>query len=124
MTIPPLYGARLWLALAAIAFLAVAALTVPSCIAKHRAQAAQARVNAAQGQAAVESGKDASEVQATLNRNEMAGEALGRDNERSIRNAQGANAVVAAPARDAGIASLCRRAIYRDNPRCRVQQPR
>lgn len=102
----------------------VAALMIPNCVAKYRSQAAQARLGAEQSQAAVESGREASEAQAGVSANQAASEALGRSNEKDIRSAEGANAVVAAPVRDAGLASLCRRAAYRDRPKCRLLNAR
>lgn len=100
------------------------ALYIPSCVQKQRSAAAQARMNDARGEAAVASGKDASEAQATVNRNEVASEALGRENERTIRNAQGSDAVVAAPARNAGMLALCRRQSYRDSEQCKLLNAR
>ena len=123
MTIPPLYGARLWLALAAIAFLAVAALTVPSCIAKHRAQAAQARVNAAQGQAAVESGKDAINAVSAADGRQSASEAVSRANEQAIRAAPGADQRVDMGVHSAGLAALCKRQAYKDDAKCKGMKP-
>ncbi len=97
---------------------------VPGCIRKDRSQAAQARLDAEQGKAAVASGKDASEAQAAVNRNEVASEALGRANEKEIRSAEGSNAVVAAPAHNAGLLALCRRKVNRDREQCRMLNAR
>lgn len=99
-------------------------LYIPSCMQKRRSEAAQARVGNAQAQAGQESAKASSETQAQVNRNEVASETLGRDNEKEIRNAQGSDAPVAAPARDAGLASLCRRKSYSNSERCRLLNAR
>lgn len=97
---------------------------IPSCLQKQRAAADQNRVDTAQAGAAQASGNEAAYTQMAVNANEVASEQLGRDNEKEIRNAEGANAVVAAPVRDATIASLCRRAAYRDSPKCRMLNAR
>ena len=121
MTRPPLRTIALIAALVALACLAFA---IPSCLQKRRAAGDQNRVDHAQAGAAQESAGDASLTQSTVNANEVASEALGRSNEKEIRDAQGSDAPVAAPARDAGLASLCRRAAYRDTERCRLLNAR
>ncbi len=105
------------LGLCVMAFLA---FYIPSCLQKQRSAKVQNRIDTAQATATVESAREASATQSTVNANEVASEALGRSNEQEIRNAQGSDAVVAAPARDAAIASLCKRAAYRNAERCRL----
>lgn len=91
---------------------------------KRRSAAAQAKVERSQAEAASSSAKDASEVQAQINRNEVASDALGRENEKDIRNAEGSNAVVAAGAHNAGLLALCRRTVNRDSERCKLLNAR
>ncbi len=106
-----------------ILILALVAFGTSQC-AKRRDAASQARMDAAQGQAASESGRDASEAQSRVNANEVASETLSRTNEKEIRSAEGANEAVAPAVHSATIASLCRRAAYRDNERCRMLRAR
>ena len=107
-----------------IIVLGLLALYIPSCMQKQRSVAAQTRLDVEQGKAAVASGKDASDAQASVNRNEVASETLGRENERSIRDAEGSNAVVAAPVNDAGLRALCSRKSYANTERCRLLNAR
>lgn len=69
-------------------------------------------------EAALESGRDAVGSVAAEAALERATDDLTTENADAIRNAEGADAPVAAPARDAGLTALCRRAAYRDSPRC------
>lgn len=71
-----------------------------------------------QGKAAATSGKDAVDTLGNTMANEQAADLITRENQDAIRNAQGAGAPVDPSLRDAGIASLCRRAAYRRDPRC------
>ncbi len=120
-TMPPLRTLAL---IAGIVLLAIAAWAIPSCLAKQRNAASQARVDRAQATATVESARDASATQSTVNANEVASEALGRSNERSIRDAQGSDAAVSPASRDAGLLALCRRKAYRDSEQCRLLNAR
>lgn len=79
---------------------------------------AEARLSRNQAEAASESGSEAVNTVGEAGVREAQSDALTRDNEKDIRNAEGADAPVAAPARDAGLASLCRRAAYRNDPKC------
>lgn len=79
---------------------------------------AEAKLRGNQVEAAQASGKDSVNTVATAGAREAASRDLDRANEGDIRNAEGADAAVAAPVRDSGLASLCRRASYRDNPKC------
>lgn len=88
-----------------------------------RQQAAQSKVDRGQAGAARESGADALNTQGAVNQRDRTSEDLTRTNERNIRDAEGASDAVKPGARDAGLASLCRRAAYRNDPRCRVRQP-
>ena len=117
-------SARTLTIIVALLVLCALAFAIPSCLQKQRSAAAQNRIDKAQGTATVESAREAGQVQASVNANEVASEQLGRDNEKEIRNAEGANAVVAAPVRNATIASLCKRAAYRDTERCRLLNAR
>lgn len=79
---------------------------------------AEARLGRNTTEAAQESGSDAVNTVGEAGDREAASEDLTRSNEKAIRDAEGADAAVAAPARDAGLQALCRRAAYRDSPRC------
>lgn len=76
------------------------------------------KLQAEQGKAATASGKDAVGTLGNTMANEAAADTITRENADAIRNAQGADAPIAPPLRDAGIASLCRRAAYHSDPRC------
>lgn len=77
-----------------------------------------AKVAKGQAGAAIQSGADAANTIGNRMAADAATDQLTRENEDAIRNAEGAAAPVAAPARDAGLASLCRRAAYRGKPEC------
>ncbi len=79
---------------------------------------AEARLGKNQAEAAAQSGQDAVNTVGAAGDREAASADLTRSNDQEIRNAEGADAAVAAPARDAGLASLCRRASYRNDPKC------
>jgi hypothetical protein len=79
---------------------------------------AEARLSRNQAEAAAESGSDAVNTVGVAGEREAASADLTRANEKDIRDAEGADATVAAPVRDAGIASLCKRRSYSRDPRC------
>ncbi len=83
---------------------------------------AEAKLGRNQAEAAAASGSDAVNAVGEAGKREADSDALTRDNERSIRDAEGSDAKIATPARDAGLAALCRRAAYRDSPACRMRQ--
>lgn len=89
-----------------------------------RAQNARTTANVAKGQAgaSIESGGDAVGTVGNRSAADAASDQITRENEDAIRKADGSSAPVAAPVRDAGLNSLCRRAAYRGDPRC-VQPP-
>ncbi|HEU0045063.1 hypothetical protein [Sphingomonas sp.] len=105
-----------------VALLIAAALTARSC---QRERTATTETSLARGQAdaATASGKDAVETVGTRAQVDAATDTITRENADAIRSAEGASAPVAAPVRDAGLASLCRRASYRRDPKC-VQHAR
>lgn len=90
---------------------------------KRRSQAAQARVEQSQAEAAAESAKDAIGTVRASGEAEKASEDLTRSNEKEIRNAEGANERVGSGVDLAGRRSLCKRAAYRDDPKCRMFKP-
>jgi hypothetical protein len=100
----------------------VIAYGVRSCD-NHKQEAAQGRVDRGQAGAASNSAADAVNTVTGVWSNAAASEELTRQNEKEIRNAEGANDPVNPAARDAGLRSLCRRPAYRDNPKCRMLQP-
>ncbi len=79
---------------------------------------AEARLGRNQAEAASQSGQDAVNTVGAAGEREAASDALTRSNEKDIRNAEGANAPVAAPARDAGLRGLCQRRSYNRDPKC------
>lgn len=85
-----------------------------------QARTAKTQADLAKGQAgaAMESGQDAVNTIGNRMGADAAGDALTRENEDAIRNAEGASAPVAAGVRDAGLASLCRRDSYKHDARC------
>ena len=91
---------------------------VHSCDVRHN-KAAQARVERSQAEAASNSAADAISTVARSSEASEASEQLTRDNERAIRAAPGASDKVNPAVRDAGIAALCRREAYRNDPRCK-----
>lgn len=100
------------------ALVLVVGFTVRSCD-SHRSRAAQARVERSQSEAAANSAADAINAVSAAGEREAGSEALTRSNEQQIRNAQGANDHVNPAVRDAGIAALCRRQAYANDPRCK-----
>lgn len=79
---------------------------------------AEARLGKNQTEAAQQSGEDAVNTVGAAGEREAGIDETTRTNEREIRNAEGADAPVAGGVRDAGLRSLCRRASYRNDPRC------
>lgn len=96
----------------------IVGFTVRSCDVR-RNKAAQTRVDNAQAGAASNSAADAIGTVARSGEAAAASEALTRSNEQTIRAADGANDKVNPAVRDAGIAALCKRAAYKDDPRCK-----
>jgi ABC-type protease/lipase transport system fused ATPase/permease subunit len=92
--------------------------TVRSCDKRHN-QAGQARVEHAQSEEQSNSAADAIGTVARSGEAERASEDLTRSNEQQIRGAEGANDKVNPAVRDAGIAALCRRQAYANDPRCK-----
>jgi FtsZ-interacting cell division protein ZipA len=112
-------GARLIaIVVGVIALVLIVGFTVRSCDSRHN-KAAQSRMERSQAEAASNSAADAIGTVARSGESERASEDLTRSNEQQIRSAQGANDKVNPAVRDAGIAALCRRQAYRDNPRCK-----
>lgn len=101
----------------AILLIIVGALTVRSCDKRH-SQAAQSRVERSQAEAQANSAADAINTVSAAGRSEAASEDLTRSNEQQIRAAEGADDKVNPKVRDAGIAALCRRKAYANDPRC------
>lgn len=97
-------------------------LFVRSCD-KRRSEAAQSRMERAQGDAQANSAADAVNTISRSGEAQAASEELTRKNEQEIRNAKGADTAVDPAVRDAGLRSLCRRTAYRDSERCRLLKP-
>ncbi|CAN5702539.1 hypothetical protein BH11PSE6_BH11PSE6_00090 [soil metagenome] len=105
----------------AVILIVVGLLFLRSCETARTAKT-QAKVSEGQAGASLASGADAVDTAGNVQGNEIAADTITRENDNAIHNAEGASAPVAAPVRDAGLASLCRRAAYRGDPKC-VQQP-
>jgi len=86
---------------------------------KQRSQAAQARVERSQAEAASNSAADAINAVTGVGSNQAASEELGRANEKDIRAAQGAGDRVGAGVNAAGRAALCKRKAYTNDPKCK-----
>ncbi len=112
----PVIAAGVALALLMAVILGGALLRV-SLMSSARAKA-EARLNAGQLGAAIESGSDAVTTLSTRAAADAAGDALTLENDRAIHAASGANAPVDPALRAAGLAGLCRRAAYSHHPRC------
>lgn len=79
---------------------------------------AEARLSRNQSEAAQQSGADAVNTVGQAGDREAGSADLSRTNEASIRAAPGGADPVTAEARAAGISALCKRAAYKDDPRC------
>lgn len=111
------------IALIAIAVaLVLGILWLRSCQAE-RTAAAREKVATEQAGAAMQSGTDAVQTLGNQQANEIAADAVTRENDDAIHKADGATVQVAPAVRDAGLASLCRRASYRRSHSECVQQP-
>jgi hypothetical protein len=106
------------LVIAAVLLLVATIATLTYCE-KQRSRGAQSRVERSQGEAASNSAADAIGTVARSGEASRASEDLTRSNDRDIRAAEGANASVNPAARDAGLTALCKRAAYREDPRCK-----
>lgn len=78
----------------------------------------ETRLATGQAGAALASGQDASNVVGNRMDADAAEDTTTRENDHAIRTAPGANAPVDPALRDAALRGLCRRAAYRDNPKC------
>jgi hypothetical protein len=78
----------------------------------------KARLSTNQTEAALESGADAVETVGAVGAGAVHIDVITRENERAIREAPGADAPVDPAVHAAGLASLCRRAAYRERPEC------
>jgi len=97
-------------------------LFVKSCD-NRKSRAAQARLDAEQAQAASNSAADAIGTVARSGEAAVASEQLTRENEREIRAAAGAEVRVGAGVNAAGRKALCKRAAYKDDPKCKGVTP-
>jgi hypothetical protein len=111
------------LLIALVALIALIVFAGPAACNKFRSMSAQSRVERSQGEAHSISAADAVNTVAASGEGSAASEALTRANEQQIRAAQGSSASVDPAARDAGLAALCKRAAYRDDPRCKGAKP-
>lgn len=71
-----------------------------------------------QTEAGIASGKDAVNTTAAVAERDRQTDQTTLENDRAIRNAEGADAPVTDDLRDTGLRSLCQRRSYSDDPRC------
>ena len=109
-----------WIMIAMIALLIT--LAGPAACRKLNSESARARLGEESARAASRNGEDAVATVGAAARREQQSDALTRDNEREIRDAQGAEVRLDPTVRDAGLGGLCRRAAYRDDQRCRMRR--
>ena len=110
------------IAIGAGLLLVVLALTLgPAACNAIRGLTAQTKVDAAQHNALATSAGEAIATQGNVATNAAASEDLSRSNEQDIRHAKGADQAIDPAARDAGFASLCKRAAFRNNPANRLR---
>src|SRR5688572_12769141 len=122
--IPPFLATTIGKVIAGLVLVIIILGTLYYCSGQRaRQQAAQSKVDRSQAGAARESAEDALNTEGAVNERDRSSEDLTRTNERNIRDADGASDAVKPGARDAGLASLCRRPAYRNHERCRVRQP-
>jgi len=103
-----------------IASLVIVVLAVMLFNQWQRARSAKTEASLATGQtgAALESGADGVNTVGNRMDADAASDRLTQENEDAIRAAEGANETVPASVGNAGLASLCRRVVYRDKPEC------
>lgn len=106
----------------AILLIVAVGLFVKSCD-NRRSRAAQERVERSQAEAAANSAADAIGTVTGVGGNTAASEELGRTNERDIRAAEGASTKIGAGVNAAGRKALCKRAAYRNDPKCKELTP-
>lgn len=109
-----------WLMIALIG-LAIA-LVGPAMCRRINQESARARLGEETARAASRNGEDAVATVGAAARREQQSDALTRDNDKEIRNAQGADVRLDPAVRDAGLDGLCRRPAYRDDQRCRLRR--
>lgn len=71
-----------------------------------------------QADAALKSGADAANTVGNVGARAAGTDRLTQENDNAIRQAEGAHAPVARPARDAVLLAVCKRAAYRREPKC------
>lgn len=116
-------GAKLILTVIAAVALLLAILFGPAACQRIRSLTAQSKVDDAQHSALKNSAADAINTTGGVATNQAASEDTTRQNERDIRDAKGADQGVDPAVRDAGFASLCKRASFRNSPTGRVRCP-
>lgn len=92
-------------------------LALYSC-SRQRDATTEAKISSGQAGAAIESGAEAVDMLGNRADADAATDETTRENANAIHHADGADAPVAAGARDAGLRSLCKRSAYRDDPKC------
>ncbi len=83
-----------------------------------RTNAAKARLSTNQAKAGSDNAKDAIDATGMVSARQQASDDLTRNNAEQISDAKGSDAAVSPEARAAGLAALCRRPAYKDDPKC------
>lgn len=91
---------------------AVILLAGPSACNRIRGLQAENKLNVGRSDSFANSAADAVVTQGRVNQDERASDEISASNEKDIRNAQGADQTVDPAVRDAGFASLCKRASF------------
>lgn len=112
------YRSKLIAAAAIVAICLGGILMTSVLVGKWRQASTAARLSENQKGAALDSGRDAVGSVGAVMGNEAAIDRITRENENAIRNAAGAGDAVNPAVRDAGLASLCRRASYKCSEQC------
>lgn len=105
-------------AVVALILLVIAGALVARSCSEARTATASTKLANSQAGAAAASGADAVNTVGNRMDADAATDTITRENADAIHHAEGAAAPVAAPVRDAGLASLCRRAAYLRDPKC------
>ncbi len=104
-----------WIGIGLLAVLLVSGWGIRSC---QERETTKARLARNQVQAGQNSAKDAIDTVGAANGRETGIQDTTRANDAQIRAADGASDAVKPAVRDAGLQSLCRRASYKETPRC------
>lgn len=115
-------GAKIAVAILVVVILILITSQVRSC-SQARQRAAEARVERGQAEAARKNTEDAIATHGNVSAAAAATERTGDENERTIRSAPGAGQPLDPRLNRAARSGMCKYAVNRNKPECRVQQP-